>query len=243
MLLEWLEYLFYFKWLLILSQIAFIFLTALFFSSKDFEKHINGKKILLIIAHPDDESMFFIPFLNYFKGSEISLLCLTNGNSSGLGKVREKELNQVSSLLSLKEITILNDEEFPDSMTSTWSSSSVAKAISTYLSTHEINCILTFDDYGVSGHLNHISLYQSLSSHRSSFKSIQMWSLESTSLFRKYIGLFDIIFSSRSEFAVINFNPFLAWKAMSTHNSQFVWYRKLFVVFSRYAYLNTFKPF
>ncbi|CAM9310224.1 unnamed protein product [Sphacelaria rigidula] len=28
---------------------------------------------------------------------------------------------------------------------------------------------------------------------------------------------------------------------MAAHRSQFVWYRRLFVFFSRYAYVNTFK--
>ena len=33
-------------------------------------------------------------------------------------------------------------------------------------------------------------------------------------------------------------NPGLNWKAMATHRSQFVWYRRLFVVFSCYTYYN-----
>jgi len=32
--------------------------------------------------------------------------------------------------------------------------------------------------------------------------------------------------------------PSLNWKAMAAHHSQFVWYRRLFVVFSCYAYVN-----
>lgn len=29
---------------------------------------------------------------------------------------------------------------------------------------------------------------------------------------------------------------------MKLHHSQFVWYRRLFVVFSRYTFVNTFQP-
>jgi N-acetylglucosaminylphosphatidylinositol deacetylase len=32
--------------------------------------------------------------------------------------------------------------------------------------------------------------------------------------------------------------PTLNWRAMATHHSQFVWYRRLFVVFSCYTYYN-----
>ena len=35
------------------------------------------------------------------------------------------------------------------------------------------------------------------------------------------------------------FNPILVWKAMKSHYTQFVWYRRLFVIFSRYSYINT----
>ena len=243
MLFDWLEYLYYFKWLLILSQIWFIFLTSLLFSTKELEKEVKGKKILMILAHPDDESMFFVPFLNYFRGNEISLLCLTNGDAEGLGRVREKELSEACKLLSIKSLTILNNDLLPDSMSTPWPLSEVTKVITSHLSHHPADLILTFDNFGVSGHQNHVSIFQALQSSRASFSQLQMLSLESPSLLRKYIGILDLPFSSRSEYAVINFNPLLAWRAMSTHASQFVWYRKLFVVFSRFAYLNTFKAF
>jgi N-acetylglucosaminylphosphatidylinositol deacetylase len=37
------------------------------------------------------------------------------------------------------------------------------------------------------------------------------------------------------------FNPLLVWRAMKAHHTQFVWYRRLFIVFSRYSYINTLK--
>jgi len=33
-------------------------------------------------------------------------------------------------------------------------------------------------------------------------------------------------------------NPYLVWRAMAAHHSQFVWYRRLSVIFSRYTYIN-----
>jgi N-acetylglucosaminylphosphatidylinositol deacetylase len=35
--------------------------------------------------------------------------------------------------------------------------------------------------------------------------------------------------------------PSLNWKVMAAHQSQFVWYRRLFVVFSCYTYCNKLK--
>jgi hypothetical protein len=70
---------------------------------------------------------------------------------------------------------------------------------------------------------------------------------ETTSLWRKYIGIFDVPISlflayigggnllvARSEVGLS-----LAWKALQCHASQFVWFRKLFLLFSRYIHVNT----
>ncbi len=50
--------------------------------------------VLLVIAHPDDESMFFVPTI--LLQSNISILCLSNGDYDGLGIVRESELQRAS---------------------------------------------------------------------------------------------------------------------------------------------------
>ena len=53
------------------------------------------KEILLVIAHPDDESMFFIPVLLHFQQSvKWHLLCLSSGNFNGLGSTRIQELRK-----------------------------------------------------------------------------------------------------------------------------------------------------
>jgi len=52
------------------------------------------KRILFVISHPDDESMFFVPTILNLKaeGYTLELLCLSNGNYDGLGKIREIEM-------------------------------------------------------------------------------------------------------------------------------------------------------
>ena len=65
------------------------------------------------------------------------------------------------------------------------------------------------------------------------------YELESTNIVRKYIGVLDIVFSASSRLCFINFSPGTVYRAMAAHASQFVWYRKLFVVFSRYSSINT----
>ena len=110
--------------------------------------------------------------------------------------------------------------------------------------------------YGVSGHSNHISVNQGvremLTVYNKHFKQRKFRALEliSTGFIRKYIGIFDAIFSSLSQYYSLNIfyifrtcfynlNLLANYKAMDKHKSQFVWYRKLFLIFSRYSYMNT----
>jgi len=63
---------------------------------------------------------------------------------------------------------------------------------------------------------------------------------------RKYLGpleciLLPLVPLPCDSIAVTNPDPWLAYKMMAAHASQFVWYRRLFVIFSRYSYINTLK--
>lgn len=131
--------------------------------------------------------------------------------------------------------------------------------------------VFTFDDYGVSGHANHIAVHHGVKQaveeqHRRcdavtttssdpsnpppvSPAKVRGWALESTSILRKYIGVFDALVSSwtlrsgdggdDSAFVFLC-KPWWNYHVMALHHSQFVWYRRLFVAFSRYTFVNTF---
>ena len=52
---------------------------------------LQGKRILLLIAHPDDEAMFFAPTLLALTRSElgnhVKILCLSSGTASSLARI------------------------------------------------------------------------------------------------------------------------------------------------------------
>jgi N-acetylglucosaminylphosphatidylinositol deacetylase len=53
-----------------------------------------------VIAHPDDEAMFFVPSIRRLREhNKLYLLCLGNGDGAGLGRIREKELIQSAKYL------------------------------------------------------------------------------------------------------------------------------------------------
>lgn len=87
----------------------------------DKSKPHKPRGILLVLAHPDDESMFFIPSLLHWSRYEIPvhLICLSNGNVDGLGLVREQELTRcwVHVLGQCRtRLTIVNHQDLPDGM-------------------------------------------------------------------------------------------------------------------------------
>jgi N-acetylglucosaminylphosphatidylinositol deacetylase len=75
---------------------------------------------VIVIAHPDDESMFFIPTIRSIlrDGSNknggcgmVWLLCLTTGNYDGLGEARKQEVIQAAKLLGICNVIVRDDDE------------------------------------------------------------------------------------------------------------------------------------
>src|ERR1700761_638697 len=66
---------------------------------------LTGKRILLLIAHPDDEAMFFAPTLRRLTqpdlGNQVLVLCFSSGDADGLGEVRKKELKKSALMLGV----------------------------------------------------------------------------------------------------------------------------------------------
>ncbi|RLN98676.1 hypothetical protein BBJ28_00017541 [Nothophytophthora sp. Chile5] len=272
----------------LLGMNVLLFLTAalVFFSSSPSASSLDAasstpvrsKRALLVTAHPDDESMFFLPLLHSLQPQqpdanaatwETHLLCLSRGNFDGLGAIREKELlNCVEFLgLSSTNVQVLEDPKLQDGMQTQWDVAHVASVVLAYMDKHAIDAVFTFDDYGVSGHANHIATHfgvkRALKQQQErcnvapdagtkAASPVRGWALESTGLLRKYVGVLDTALSfwqsggrnegqSDRQFVFLG-RPLWNYRAMALHRSQFVWYRRLFVVFSRYTFINTFRP-
>ncbi|KAL0805711.1 hypothetical protein Bca101_098202 [Brassica carinata] len=193
----------------------------------------NKKNVLFVIAHPDDESIGYA-------------FTLPTGNADGMGSIRKDELHQACAVLRvpLEQLKVLDHPNLQDGFGQVWSHDLLAKVIGEEVSNHDIHTIITFDNYGVSGHCNHRDVHHGFLQTNSE-RNIKAWELASLNIFRKYSGPIDIwlsIFSSKrnpSKAIIINEQPWKSYKAMAQHLSQWVWFRKLFVSFSSYTYANT----
>lgn len=67
---------------------------------------LRGRHICLLIAHPDDEAMFFAPSVLALTrpaaGNHVRILCLSTGDADGLGATRRRELQRSAVLLGLR---------------------------------------------------------------------------------------------------------------------------------------------
>ena len=117
-------------------------------------------------------SRFFIPSITTLrKANKLFLLCLSNGDVEGEGRKREKELEKSCRALKFEEApTIIDDPDLQDGMDVKWGPNLVAEQINKYLTAkmregaeHKINMVITFDEYGVSYHPNHIAVNSGVS--------------------------------------------------------------------------------
>jgi len=107
--------------------------------------------------------------------------------------------------------------------------------------------LVTFDEIGCSGHPNHIATFRgvcvALPQLIQIAPALTAFKLNSTNIVRKYSGVFDIMVScllAPDDYMDISLNVSQVYNAMTLHKTQFVWYRRIFVLISRFSYVNTY---
>ncbi|EOA14977.1 hypothetical protein CARUB_v10028325mg [Capsella rubella] len=85
----------------------------------------DKKNVMFVFAHPDDESMFFSPAINYLTSNAYNLhiLCLSTGNADGMGNIRKDELHQACAVLKipLQQLRVLDHPNLQDGFGKVWS--------------------------------------------------------------------------------------------------------------------------
>lgn len=74
------------------------------------------------------------------------------------------------------------------------------------------------------------------------FPGCRLFTLDSVNVCRKYTFLFDLLLSMTlsNTWCILNWTDFRrVQKAMHEHRTQMVWFRRLYIIFSRYMIINT----
>ena len=108
---------------------------------------------------------------------------------------------------------------------------------------NNIKAVFTFDGRGISSHPNHIAIYNGIKDLEvlEGDQTIKVYYLESVCLMRKYLGWTECLWTLLRTYSWHNWMWIDGYRCMSMHKSQFVWYRRLWVFFSRYNYINTYE--
>jgi len=192
--------------------------------------------VLFVTAHPDDESMFFTPTITSLSSHTLGIVCLSEGQGFG----RSGELLSAVKILSISPQR-LRISTFKDGFKEEWDRFSIIQLVQEEVRSGKYDMVVTFDSYGISGHPNHRIIFDALKAASLSFPCYVLKSLPLCIKFggwlwfgREYVKGESLVFWNR--------RVGKTWKAMMAHESQFLWFRKLFLCFSFYTYFNVLVP-
>jgi alpha-1,3-glucosyltransferase len=219
---------------------------------------------------------------------DVWLVCVTSGNYDGLGNIRKNELHKSAELLKITKLIQIDESTIAaDHPHHRWNIEKVARLLVETIRDNIIQVsqqektkwegieFISFDDEGVSGHINHrdvcaVIRYVIQTRLRLPIPVVASWELASErNVLVKYFPIDEWIrigwdrirqchtckqvsricptitsvgtSASVNDFETILYrhhHPDMNWMAMAAHASQFLWYRRLFVVFSSYTYRN-----
>ncbi|KAK2196521.1 bifunctional N-acetylglucosaminyl phosphatidylinositol deacetylase-related/putative deacetylase LmbE-like domain superfamily/N-acetylglucosaminyl-phosphatidylinositol de-N-acetylase [Babesia duncani] len=200
-----------------------------------------------VLAHPDDESMFFTPtleMLNELRRSprhshvQVHLLSLSNGNYYGRGERRVEELQLVCKRYNV-QCTNVDSPKLQDGDVY-WSIEECQARISEFINKNKITLVFTFDEKGVSGHANHITTCIAVRNLVNKENiPLHVWNLETPNILFKYMGILNAIMHITSR-CVIKFAPFHLYSNMTLHASQMRWHVPFWSFLSSFAYVNNY---
>jgi LmbE family N-acetylglucosaminyl deacetylase len=126
------------------------------------------RSILLIFAHPDDESFAAAGLSRRYadEGAEIALVTATRGEAGKRGDPpvctaeelparREAELRQAAAILGVRHVQIL---DYHDQHLAEAPPDKIREELVAALRSHRPHVVLTFDPNGVNGHVDHIAI-------------------------------------------------------------------------------------
>lgn len=181
-------------------------------------------KVLLLIAHPDDESVFFAPTLMALRRHKISthILCLSPGDYEYDGAERTRELISLAKYIGIPEDHV-EVKSFPDQPGLLWDPIETIDALDQAVKHWDINVVISFDNYGVSGHANHVSCYRALRDYEGDVKKYIL-----NSFMRRY-SYERLTAHGCTDAALL---------MLGKHRSQDTWWRRLRVWFGVHSRVN-----
>ncbi|KAG5575335.1 hypothetical protein H5410_055469 [Solanum commersonii] len=148
------------EWLVIIVTVVVLWVASLFkilhesLSASQVEVLNDGgvfckRNVLLVIAHPDDESICQFP--TYGSSLQPLIICLQEDVICTYYACQQ---------VPQKQVKVLDHPDLQDGFGKSWNSKLLSKIIKEEIVNCAIDLVITFDNYGVSGHCNHQDVHQ-----------------------------------------------------------------------------------
>lgn len=138
------------------------------------------KYSLLVVAHPDDESIFFSGLLMNDRSRPWKVICVTDGNADQMGATRADQLMKACKLLKVK----FEHWDFQDRFEERLDTEDLIQRLQKL---EKPNVVYTHGILGEYGHPHHQDV--SYAVHKTFIKSIPVWSVSYNTLPQKYFRL------------------------------------------------------
>jgi N-acetylglucosaminylphosphatidylinositol deacetylase len=217
-------------------------------------------RTLFVIAHPDDEVMFFGPSI--LRSETAFILSISSGSPNS--SLRASEFQAACQVLGTPGRCFIDKANaLPDGFQYEWSREDIRSIVSKFVKIIQPNRIVTFDRHGVSKHPNHVAIWRALAADGAKKNGLRgnetfceeidvpIYWLRTAPGILKYMGFYGAVaqFFGRSRdvgfFAMTPPSDIISMKlekAFLQHQSQQVWYRMVWMVMSRFMYFNHLKP-
>ena len=125
-------------------------------------------RILLVLAHPDDESFVAAGLARRYveRGAEVALVTATRGDAGRVGDpplcdrealpaLREAELREAADLLGIADVHLL---DYQDKRLSEAPTDRIRAELVALIRRHRPHLVITFDPNGMNGHTDHVAI-------------------------------------------------------------------------------------
>lgn len=147
---------------------------------------------LIIVAHPDDETIFAGNFIRHTNGCKV--VCVTNGSNP----VRSREFQTVMKKLGVEEYEIW---DYADVWNGDFDREKLKEDISRVLLEHDFKMVITHNPEGEYGHTQHAALSETVSELRS--ENLFFFTKGKKLSFWKRLNKWMILFKYKSERRVV----------------------------------------
>lgn len=153
---------------------------------------------VVIVAHPDDETLFFGGLILSNKDLKWSVIVATDANADGDGARRAQQLQEACRLLGVYEVI---QWDFPDIFEQRLDQEKLIKKISDFANSHpDITEVYTHGPAGEYGHPHHQDVSFAVHSYfLSNAPQVPVWSIAYNSHPQKHLMLAEEIYHQKRE--------------------------------------------